>query len=109
MEMVDILRMFIKAERTANWELHLQVVSQMLPYFAASGHNLYTKCAYLYLQSMKSLKDKNPEVYQELVSGIWYLVCGEEDRSLMGRVIDRPYHRASPHEEPEDDWWPDTG
>ncbi|KAK3748686.1 hypothetical protein QZH41_018982, partial [Actinostola sp. cb2023] len=69
MEMVDILRTFIKAECTANWELHLQVESQMLPYFAASGHNLYTKYAYLYLQSMKSLKDKNPEVYQEFVSG----------------------------------------
>ena len=32
MEMVNILRTFIKAERTANWELHLQAVSEMLPY-----------------------------------------------------------------------------
>jgi len=38
MEMVNILRTFIKAERTANWELHLQAVSEMLPYLAASGH-----------------------------------------------------------------------
>ena len=28
MEMVNILRTFIKAERTANWELHLQAVSE---------------------------------------------------------------------------------
>lgn len=41
MEMVNILRTFIKAERTANWKLHLQPVSEMLPYLAASGHNLY--------------------------------------------------------------------
>ena len=40
MEMVNILRTSIKVERTANWELHLQAVSEMLPYFAASGHNL---------------------------------------------------------------------
>ena len=45
MEMVNILRTFIKAEHTANWELHLQAVSEMLPYLAASGHNLYVKCA----------------------------------------------------------------
>lgn len=39
MEMIDILRAFIRAERTANWELHLQTISEMLPYLAASGHN----------------------------------------------------------------------
>ena len=26
MDMVDILRMFIKAERTGNWRLHLQAL-----------------------------------------------------------------------------------
>ena len=43
MEMVDILRKYIRAERTGNWELHLQALSEMLPYMAASGHNNYTK------------------------------------------------------------------
>ena len=69
MEMVNILRTFIKAERTANWELHLQAVSEMLPYLAASGHNLYVKCARLYLQSMSSLRDDHPVVYRDFVSG----------------------------------------
>lgn len=32
-DMVDIVRAFLKAERTGNWEMHLQVVSQILPYF----------------------------------------------------------------------------
>ncbi len=32
MDMVDILRKYIRAERTGNWELHLQAVSEMLPY-----------------------------------------------------------------------------
>ena len=31
LEMVDILRSFIKAERTANWELHLEALTRMLP------------------------------------------------------------------------------
>ena len=50
MDMIDILRKYIRAERTGNWELHLQTVSEMLPYLAASGHNNYTKSAWLYLQ-----------------------------------------------------------
>ena len=41
MEMVDILRRFMKAERTGNLALHLQAIHVMLPYFAASGHNMY--------------------------------------------------------------------
>jgi len=45
LEMVDILSSFIKAERTANWELHLEALTRMLPYLAASGHNLYVKWA----------------------------------------------------------------
>ena len=69
-EMVNILRTFIKAERTANWELHLQAVSEMLPYLAASGHNLYVKCARLYLQSMSNLRDDHPAVYRDFVSGL---------------------------------------
>ena len=36
MDMINILRKYIRAERTGNWELHLQAVSEMLPYMAAS-------------------------------------------------------------------------
>ena len=45
MDMIDILRKYIRAERTGNWELHLQAVAELLPYLAASGHNNYTKSA----------------------------------------------------------------
>ena len=36
--------------RATAWELHLQAVSEMLPYLAASGHNNYTKSALIYLK-----------------------------------------------------------
>jgi len=64
MEMIDVLRTFIKAERTGNWELHLKVLALMLPYLAASGHNLYVKCVRLYLQSMNRLETEHPDVYR---------------------------------------------
>ena len=38
MNMMDILRRFIKAKRTGNWDLHLDTVREMLPYFLAAGH-----------------------------------------------------------------------
>ena len=48
MDMVDILRKSIKAERTGHWVRHFESLSEMLPYMAA-GHSLYTKFAQLYL------------------------------------------------------------
>ena len=44
-----IVRMFIRAERTGNWGLHLEATYNMLPFLAA-GHNNYTKSCRLYLQ-----------------------------------------------------------
>jgi len=70
MHMVDILRTFIRAERTGNWKLHLQAVHDMLPYFAAAGHNPYAKSAYLYLQLMYDLQKEHPDVYTSFQDGL---------------------------------------
>ncbi len=70
MNMIDILRKFIRAERTGNWELHLQAIQDMLPYMAASGHNSYTKSAMLYLQQMLNLKAQHPDVQQHFNKGL---------------------------------------
>lgn len=67
MSMVDILKRFLKAERTGNWLLHLSVVHEMLPYLAAAGHNSYAKSAYLYLQLMNKLDNTNPAVYKRFL------------------------------------------
>ena len=55
-EMVEILCKSIKAEQTGNFSLHLQAINDMLPFFAASGHSLYAKSSYIYLQTMSSLQ-----------------------------------------------------
>ena len=69
MDMVSILQTFIRAERTGDWQQHLWAVRQMLPYFAASGHYLYLKSAYIYLQNMLQLSTTHPTVYQAFMSG----------------------------------------
>ncbi|PIK40129.1 hypothetical protein BSL78_23030 [Apostichopus japonicus] len=69
MHMVDLLRLFIKAERTGNWNLHLSTIKEMLPFFAAAGHNLYLKSAYIYLQMMIQLEVDHPEVHAAFQNG----------------------------------------
>ncbi len=78
MNMIDILHKFIRAERTGNWELHLQAIQDMLPYMAASGHNSYTKSAMLYLQQMLNLKAQYPDVQQHFNKGLHEAIaCGQ--------------------------------
>ena len=54
LDMINILKQFIKAERVGSWSLHLQSMSRMLPFFAASAHSLYAKSAYIYIQNMEN-------------------------------------------------------
>ena len=50
MDMVAILRNFLRVERTGQWKIHLQAVSDMFPCYAAAGHNNYMMSARLYLR-----------------------------------------------------------
>ena len=86
MNMTDILRSFIRAEWTSNWELHLRTLTEMLPYLAAAGHNLYVKCARLYLQEMASLPNNHPDVHEKFMSG--YHSVRRSDRFWGGLSTD---------------------
>ena len=86
MKMMDILRKYLRAERTGNWKLHLQVMQNMLPYLAACGHKLYTKSVYLYLQDMLQLEDTNLEVNDHFLQG--HRVMWRSDRFWAGLSLD---------------------
>ncbi len=86
MQMVSLMRQFIKAERTGNWELHLKSLMEMLPYYAAAGHNNYMKSAYLYIQNMLELKNSHPQIDKLFRSG--FHVIRRSDRFWAGLSTD---------------------
>ena len=86
LDMIAILKTFIKAERTGDWTLHLAAVKDMLPFFAAAGHNLYAKSAYLYLQKMCQLEQTHPDVYMHFMNG--FHVVTRSDRYWAGLSTD---------------------
>ena len=57
---VSLMRLFIRAERLGDWELHLYCIKEMLPYFHAAGHLAYAKSAQLYIQQMMELPQTMP-------------------------------------------------
>ena len=58
----------------------------MLPYFAAAGHNLYAKSAYLYLQNMQKLEGDHPVVFKQFQEG--HHVVRRSDRYWAGLSTD---------------------
>lgn len=67
-DLVELVKNFIRAERSSDFELHLYCVRQMLPVFYATGHLHYAKSSHLYLQQMISLSETLPlDEYQRFL------------------------------------------
>ena len=60
--MVDTIKIFIRAERIADFSLHLScITNRMLDMFAAAGHHHYAKAARLYVQLMLKYEEGSAE------------------------------------------------
>ena len=49
---VFLIMSFVRAEREADWLLHLQACKLMLPYFFAAGHVHYARYGLCYLRAI---------------------------------------------------------
>ena len=65
LQYISILKKFILAERTSNWQLHLDSSTEMLNLFASTGHINYAKSARFYIQQMKSLQEDHPWLFEQ--------------------------------------------
>lgn len=68
-DMVSILKRFIKAERAGKWLDHLAEIQHMLPYIVAATYTNYISCLPLYLKEMRDLEEKHPAVYNNFIRG----------------------------------------
>ena len=71
MRMVLEMLQFIRAVRTGDWILHLQVFQVFTKYFFAHDRQNYARMIPLYLAEMNSLPTTDPDVYAEFLSGNW--------------------------------------
>ena len=74
-KLISILQNLIRADRLGNFDLHLSTMQKALPIYAAAVHFNYVKSAYLYIQNMHKLSEKNPSVFEQFQKGE---PCGEE-------------------------------
>ena len=64
--MTQILRRYIQAERSGNWGNHLIEVQNMIPYMVSAGHRNYAFCLPLRL---RGLAESAPDVHTEFING----------------------------------------
>ena len=72
--MVSLMKKFIVAERCGDWNGHLLCAQQMIPFFHASGHFQYAKCAHLYVQDMLDLTTNHPDVLEQFVEKGYFAI-----------------------------------
>jgi hypothetical protein len=70
MRYVQIVQNFLIAERTSNWDMHLDTLNSMLGLFAAAHHVNYAKSARIYLQQMCELEYTHPCLHQQFKAGM---------------------------------------
>lgn len=56
-KLICLVVRYIDAERSGEFDSHLEIVLLMIPIFFASGHHLYAKACLLYVQQMLKLKE----------------------------------------------------
>jgi len=66
LQMVQILLLFVRAQREGNWGLHLSSFTAMLPLFMRYDHLHYSRWGTIYVNEMHQLPS---EVLEEFLSG----------------------------------------
>ena len=79
---INIVKQFIRVERTGNWRNHLTVVGQMINLFAAPSNFRYAESARLYLQLMDELPVDYPWLYN--LFQLRYYTIRRSDRFWAG-------------------------
>ena len=96
------MMLFCRAEKEADWPLHLRAVSLMIPYFFAAGHHNYARYGLYYLRSSEAMPDEicrqflqGEHVTRHLAgawNGMWMLgaICGyARSMDLAAQSMDR--------------------
>ncbi|XP_044004211.1 uncharacterized protein LOC122849544 [Aphidius gifuensis] len=83
-ESLVILFQFYESSRLGNWDLFLQSIQQMLPFFHAANHFHYAKCAQIFLQDMENLKNSmDPVEYHQFTNESMFTIR-RSDKAFAG-------------------------
>ncbi len=77
----DLLLRILRSEREADFQLHLNCMCEVMPWFSAAGRTNYGKYMPVYVAEMKALEHEQPEAYTFMQQG-GFVVRRSEHRSF---------------------------
>ena len=84
--MMNLVRLMLYANRTGDWEMHLNFVQKCPPLFASASHYNYLKSAYHSIQTLANLQKTHPVLYSKFKAG--YHVVRRIDKFWSGLGCD---------------------
>ena len=96
-KLIAIIRLFIRAERCGDWQIHVHSVWLMIPYLHVVGHLHYARSTQVYLHEMLNLANSMaPDEYDMFTSRGFFTVrrsdkycCGIWTDITIGQVLMR--------------------
>ena len=79
---VNCIKALIAADRTGDWEGHLDAVENLLPIFRGCDSINYLRYATFYLESVRRLPTDHSAIYEMFMKG--YFVINESHRKFSG-------------------------
>ena len=64
-----LIKDFIRADRQADFLLHIEATKKLLPLFTGGDGMNYQRCGSFYYELLKELPSKHPELYLKMVAG----------------------------------------
>ena len=77
---VTAIKLFLRAEKTGDWNLRLYSIKELLPLFHAASHMPYAKLAHSYPRQMLELQNKMPPQEYEKFTSNGYFTIRRSDR-----------------------------
>ena len=68
-EIAQIMKRYVNAERIGDWDGRLVETENMMPYIISAKHRNYTPWLPLYLKDMRALSQSHPDVHAQFKAG----------------------------------------
>ncbi|KAK3920030.1 Chromosome-associated kinesin KIF4 [Frankliniella fusca] len=79
-----IVLQFVRAQRTANFDLYVKSLRQLLPWFFALDHVHYARWLSVHLRDLATLHETHPSVHREFQRGLFVARTTQRAFSAMG-------------------------
>jgi len=89
LKLTQILRMFIYAERTGQWEMQLYAITKIIPVFHAAGHLAYARSARRYVDAMHRLPEVMDRGQFQKLTTQGYFTIRRSDKLWSGNFTDQ--------------------